>query len=118
IQRFLAHPKITLQQKKNVLIKSLSESVSDIVLNTLLLMIDRKRGEHIADMANQFLHLAMEEQEVAEAVVYSVKPLTDEEMQAVSDTFAQKVGKRALRLRHELDSGLIGGLKIRVGNLI
>jgi len=118
LQTFFAHPKISARQKKNALSESLRGSVSELVLNTLMLMVDRKRSDHIAGMAEQFLFLAMEEQQVAEAVVYSVKPLTDEEKQAISDVFAKKVGKRSLRLRNDIDRDLIGGLKIRVGNQI
>jgi F-type H+-transporting ATPase subunit delta len=96
----------------------LKDKVSKHVLNTVLFMLDRKRGDCIADMAKQFIKLAMEEQQEAEAVVYSVTPLSEEHKQTVSTLIAKKVGKRNLRMKNEIQPDLIGGLKIRVGNQI
>lgn len=118
LQTFLIHPKITPAEKKRVLSESLHQTVSAVVLNTLCLMIDRKRGDSILEMANQFKILSMEERQIAEAVVYSVKPLTDDETKAISDLFSKKVGKQALEINHVIDDELIGGIKIRIGNKI
>lgn len=118
LRKFLAYPTITVEQKKTLISEHLKDKVSKHVLNTVLFMLDRKRGDCIADMAKQFIKLAMEEQQEAEAVVYSVTPLSEEHKQTVSTLIAQKVGKRNLRMKNEIQPDLIGGLKIRVGNQI
>lgn len=118
LREFFSHPKITTEQKKALLVDNLKDKVSSQVMNTLLLMIDRKRGDSIAEMAKQFLALAMEEQNIAEAVVYSVKPLNEEQQQNISTLIAGKVGKRELRMQNVINPDLIGGIRIRVGNQI
>lgn len=118
VRDFFAHPKITAEQKKTLLNENLTNKVSSQVINTLFLMIDRKRGDSIAEMIEQFIALAMEEQRVAEAVIYSVKPLTDEQQQTISTLIAEKVGKQSLRIQNKINPDLIGGLRIRVGNQI
>lgn len=115
---FLANPKVTIDQKKAVIGEQLSSNVSQEILNTIFLMIDRKRGDSIAEMANQFLALVLEEQNVAEAVIYSVAPLNEEQQQSVSSIIAKKVGKDQLRLKNVIQPELIGGIRIRVGNQI
>ncbi|PWA11879.1 F0F1 ATP synthase subunit delta [Pueribacillus theae] len=118
LQSFFSHPKITIQQKKAILSGNLKNAVSENVINTLFLMLDRKRGDSIAEMAEQYIQLAMEKERVADAVVYSVRPLTEKEQKEISKIFAEKVGKQELRMRNVINPDLIGGLRIRVGNQI
>jgi len=118
LRKFLAYPTITIEQKKSLISDHLKDKVSKHVLNTVLFMLDRKRGDSIAEMAKQFIKLAMEEQQEAEAVVYSVTPLSEEQQETISTLIAKKVGKTKLRMKNEIQPELIGGLKIRVGNQI
>ena len=53
---------------------------------------------------------------VAEAKVYSTRPLTEEESQAISTAFAKKVGKQSLRIENIIDPTLIGGIRLQIGN--
>jgi F-type H+-transporting ATPase subunit delta len=50
--------------------------------------------------------------------VYSTRPLTEAEQQALSATFAAKVGKQSLRIENIVDTNLLGGIKLRIGNRI
>lgn len=118
LSKFLSYPTITLEQKKTLISEHLKDNISKQLLNTVLLMLDRKRGDSIAAMAKQFIKLAMEEQQEAEAVVYSVAPLSEEQQITISTLIAKKVGKQKLRMKNEIQPDLIGGLKIRVGNQI
>jgi F-type H+-transporting ATPase subunit delta len=114
---FLQHPKVTLEVKKDIINESFA-SVSTLVRNTLLLMTDRHRTGVISQMAVDFIELANEEKSVAEAQVYSVRPLTDDEREAVSAAFAARVGKRTLRIENIVDRSVLGGIKLRIGNRI
>lgn len=116
--QFFSHPRIKTEEKKKVLTDHLQTAISPHVRNTLLLMLDRKRGDCILPMLEQFLQLALKEQSVAEAQVYSVKPLTASEQEEISTMIANKLGKRSLRLENIIDPDIIGGLKIQVGNQI
>ncbi|WP_078543431.1 F0F1 ATP synthase subunit delta [Litchfieldia alkalitelluris] len=114
---FLSSPKMTNETKKSV-VKGAFASASTMVLNTLYLLIDRHRESVIADMVDQFIELANEERGLAEAKVYSVRPLTDVESASISSVFAKSIGKSALRIENIVDKSLIGGVKIRIGNRI
>ncbi|MFC4321906.1 F0F1 ATP synthase subunit delta [Litchfieldia salsa] len=114
---FLTSPKIQVEQKKAAL-KEAFASVSTVVLNTLYLMVDRHRETVVSDVVDHFIELANEESGVAEAKVYSVRPLSDAEQAGVSSVFAKSIGKSALRIENIVDKSLIGGVKIRIGNRI
>ena len=81
-------------------------------------MIERHRSEAIVATVDEFIELANEAKSVADATVYSVRPLTDAEIEAVSTTFAAKIGKKSLRITNIADSNLLGGIKLRIGNTI
>lgn len=113
----LKSPKLT-KEKKKAIIKEAFSSASPFVLNTLNIMIDRHREDHISGLADYFIQLANEEKGIAQATVYSVRPLTDAESQALSESFAAKVGKKSLTIDNIVDSNLLGGIKLRIGNRI
>lgn len=113
----LKHPKIAKDTKK-ALVKEVFQNASQTVINTLLLLIDRKREEILPEIAEQYFLLANEERGIAEAKVFSVRPLTADEEKALSEVFSKKIGKSELRIKNIVDSSLIGGVKLRIGNTI
>jgi F-type H+-transporting ATPase subunit delta len=104
--------------RKKELLKTAFGSVSAYVLNTLMILVDRHRVNEIPEVVDQFIALTNDELGIAEADVYSVRPLTDAEREALSSTFAAKVGKKSLRIENFVDSNLLGGVKLRIGNRI
>lgn len=113
----LTHPKLSLEKKK-ALIKETFAALSAPVQNTLLLLLDRHRIGIVEELADEFIALANEARGVAEATVYSARPLSEEEKQALADVFAKKVGKTTLHIDNIVDPALIGGVKLRIGNRI
>ncbi|WP_026568220.1 F0F1 ATP synthase subunit delta [Bacillus sp. UNC41MFS5] len=117
LKAILNSSKLSLAKKKEI-IKTAFASVNVNVLNTLLILIDRHREDQIIDLANEFLELANEEMGVAEAEVYSTRALTDAEREAISSVFAAKIGKKSLKIENIVDSNLLGGIRLRIGNRI
>lgn len=113
----LESPKISREKKKEIL-SSAFASVNPLVLNTLMLLVDRHRENEIMDVASEFSELANEERGIEAANVYSVRPLTDDERTALSVSFAKKIGKKSLQIENIVDSDLLGGIKVRIGNRI
>ncbi len=113
----LNHPKIEKKTKKSIMKESFS-SVSEPVLNTLMILIDRHRQNIIADMVDFYIEIANESRGTANANVYTVRALTENEKEALSTAFAKKVGKSSLRINNIVDKSIIGGVKLRIGNRI
>ncbi|PEQ92587.1 F0F1 ATP synthase subunit delta [Neobacillus sp. OS1-33] len=113
----LSSSKLSKEEKKEI-IKASFTSVNVNVLNTLLILIDRHREDQIVDVANEFLELANNEMGIAEAKVYSTRELTDAEREGISSVFAKKVGKKSLKIENIVDSNLLGGIRLRIGNRI
>ena len=117
LKAVLKSSKLTIDKKKEI-VKNAFASVNMYVLNTVLLLIDRHREDQIVEVTDQFLELANEAMGIAEAEVYSARELTDAEREALSATFAAKIGKKSLRIENIVDSNLLGGIRLRIGNRI
>ncbi|RJS55702.1 F0F1 ATP synthase subunit delta [Bacillus subtilis] len=113
----LNHPKVPAVKKKE-LIQNAFGSLSQSVLNTIFLLIDRHRAAIVPELADEFIKLANEARQIEDATVYSVKPLTEAEILSLSQVFATKAGVASLRIRNEVQTDLIGGIKVRIGNRI
>jgi F-type H+-transporting ATPase subunit delta len=117
LKNILNSSKLSIEEKKEI-IKSSFAAVNVNVLNTMLILIDRHREDQIVNVANEFLELANDEMGIAEAQVYSTRELTDAEREAISSVFAAKVGKKSLKIENIVDSNLLGGIRLRIGNRI
>lgn len=117
LRSLLTSPKLSNREKKALLAK-LFNGADQLTLNTLYVLSDAGRLNETVNVANDFISLVDEAAGIAEAKVYSTRPLTDTEQQELSAAFAGKVGKQSLRIVNIVDSSLIGGLRIRIGNRI
>jgi F-type H+-transporting ATPase subunit delta len=111
------NPKLTLAKKKSI-IQEAFQTASPFVLNTLMIMTDRHRTGEITGLVEAYIELTNEARGIADATVYSVRPLTEDEKSALSSSFAKKVGKQSLRITNVTDEDLLGGIKVQIGTRI
>ncbi|MBU9712914.1 F0F1 ATP synthase subunit delta [Evansella tamaricis] len=112
------HAKMTPEEKKKIITYSFSDKVSEAVVNLLLLLIDKKREDVFFAIVEDFKNLTNDVRGIADAKVYSAKPLSDQEKEAVASVFAVKAGKQKLLVTNIVDKELIGGLKVRIGDRV
>lgn len=117
LKAVLNSAKLSIAEKKKILTDSFAQ-INVFVLNTVLLLVDRHREDQIIEVVNQYIELANEELGIAQAEVHSVRELTEAEREALSSIFAAKIGKKSLRIENIVDSDLLGGVRLRIGNRI
>lgn len=117
LSELLSSPKLSTAKKKDIM-KTIFNGVNPIVMNTLFVMLDAKRMDEVQNVFAQFHALANDAAGVAEAKVYSTRPLTEVETNSISATFGRKVGKQSLRIENIIDPSLIGGIRLQIGNQI
>ncbi|MDQ0160606.1 F0F1 ATP synthase subunit delta [Alkalibacillus salilacus] len=114
---FFDNPRISKDDQKQF-VNDVFKDASQAVKNFLFILIDKGRISEISDIIASFVEMKNEAEGIAEAVVYSVHALSDEEQERIRETFAKKLNKNTLRIRNIVDESIIGGLKVRVGNQI
>lgn len=118
LDNVFTHPKMTKEVKKNILRDAFNEKISQEILNLLYILVDNGRMQFFPQIVEDFKHLVNEKQNVAEAYVTTVKPLTDEEKEAINEVFSKIAGKDKLHIHSIVDKDIIGGLKVRIGDRV
>ncbi|CAM3968603.1 F0F1 ATP synthase subunit delta [Alkalicoccus chagannorensis] len=112
------HPDMTDRRKKEILDQAFQGKVSQITVNLLKVLVDNKRESIFEAVRENFKDLVYEAKGIAEAEVYSAKPLTEQEKAAVSQVFAKRSGRAELLINNQVDKDVIGGLRVRIGDTV
>lgn len=106
-------PNIGHAEKCMVFNKMFEGRVSDIILNTVRLLIERRRINLLREILKGYIYLASEALGIVDATVTSAYPLNESEKEAIVVEFSQKFGK-AIRVHNVVDASVIGGLQVRI----
>mgnify|MGYP002511516197 CR=1 FL=1 len=117
LEELLHSPKLSNTKKKDLLAQ-LFNGANPLILNALLVLLDKKRMDEVLNFVDEFTAIANDKAGVADAIVYSTHALTEEQTNSISASFAAKIGKRSLRIENIIDSNLIGGIRVQIGNRI
>lgn len=117
IGKFIASPNISDEAKRGVLHTSLDGKVSEPVLRTVVLLIERGRVDLLDALLDDYVKIEGESLGIADAIVYSTYALNDEEKEAVAREFGGRVNKQ-VRIENIVDPTLLGGLKVAIGDTI
>jgi len=113
--KLLAHPNIDLSQKLALLNKTFTGNVSEFVLNTVSLLVERRREDLLADLLEYYVRIANETLGQAKAFVTTPLAITAEESEQISRHFSTISGKK-IQVDLTVDPQLLGGLKVRIGD--
>lgn len=113
----LESPNLTTD-KKFELLSTLFATVQPIIVDALKVILVNNRIDETVSVIDSFIRIANDESGVEDAIVYSTETLTEDQLQRISTTFATKVGKNSLNITNKIDTSLIGGIKLIIGNQI
>ncbi|MBD2863587.1 MULTISPECIES: F0F1 ATP synthase subunit delta [Paenibacillus] len=113
--KLLEHPNIGASVKTSMLKQVFEGKVSEELMNTLQLLMQRGREAIIRDLAVQYSLIANDALGQAQAKVYTPLPLSAEESDKIAAAFGQVVGKK-IRVENIVEPSLLGGLQVRIGD--
>src|SRR5699024_11045155 len=99
---FLEHPRVD-NDKKNQFMNDVFQGFSDDVLNTLKLLTERHRVAIVPAIIDHFTQLVNDVKGIAEAKVYSVRELSEDEKEQLETVFAKRFNKQAIKLETIVD---------------
>ncbi|MBE9211404.1 F0F1 ATP synthase subunit delta [Plectonema cf. radiosum LEGE 06105] len=119
LRTFFANPFITAEDKKGVISKILSGDTNPIFRNFLMLLVDRRRIILLEAIAQEYLALLRQLNQIVLASVISAVPLTDEQKQTIKEKVKSiEPNAREVELDSKIDSDIIGGVIIKVGSQV
>ncbi|RXT01119.1 F0F1 ATP synthase subunit delta [Ammoniphilus sp. CFH 90114] len=113
--QFLQHPQLAGETKKQEVKAIFEGKLSEITLNFLNLLIDKKREDIFAIIPQYFTDKANEARGLVDAVVVSVKELTEAEKQGIAESFKKLLNKE-VRVTNQIDQTIMGGVVVQVGD--
>lgn len=117
LKTYMAHVLIPPVEKKNILTKLFADKVSEVTLNFLKVIVDKRRASYFEAIQQEFVAMADESRGILKADLYSAKPVSDQEIAELEKSFSAATGK-SVKLNLTIDPSLLGGIKVRVGDRV
>ena len=93
------------------------EENQHLTLNFLNMIIDKRRETYIGLISEEYRDMADELRNITKAELTAAAPVSEADMKNLEQNLSAKTGK-TVQLSLKVDPGLIGGLKIRIGDQI
>ncbi|MGM9540356.1 ATP synthase F1 subunit delta [Anaerovibrio sp.] len=115
LKDFLTNPQIQPQDKKDVLLKLLKTEVSPLMMNFLLLLVDKRRMGLLEAINDCYQELSNKAQGIIIADVTTAYDLKAELQARLSSRLEDITGKK-VSLRTHNDKSIIGGIVVKIGD--
>jgi F-type H+-transporting ATPase subunit delta len=112
----LADPQVQTDAKRRVLAE-ITRGGQPLLTNVLLLMLERGRLAALPELHRAFDALAAVEEGVVEVEVISATALAPESEKKIAARVQEATGRR-VELAPRVDPGILGGLVLRIGDVI
>lgn len=116
-KKLLQHPNVALSVKTDLLQKAFEGKVSDAVLNTLQMLVSRRREALLSTLYTDYVKIANEALGQASAIVYTPFALSEDKVKEIALHFGKVTGK-TLRTQTVIDPTLLGGILVRIGDRV
>ena len=117
LREVFASPRIKVDEKIRVLERLIGQQVNPVLLRFLKVAADRNRLGFLSEMSQAALEMRDEAMGRVVAFVRTATPMNDQLRGEVRDQISRTVAKEVV-LRESVDSTLIGGVVVRVGDTV
>jgi F-type H+-transporting ATPase subunit delta len=115
VASMLGNPKVTSQEKVEVLSAATGGSLAPALKNLVATLIDNGKAALLPFIGEHFQRLQREHEGVIKATITSAFALSDAEKASLTDALAKKYGKK-VDVVVAVDESLIGGARVQVGD--
>lgn len=117
LKEVLISQTVSYDKKKEIVKGLFAAHVDANIINLLCVVIDKSRGEFVADIYTAYCTYADEVRNIAYADVVSAYPLTAEQESALSAQLASMSGK-TVKLNVSVDASLLAGMIVTFGDKV
>ena len=115
LQQFASNPKTTQEQVYDLIVGVMKAALPEQGKNFLRTVIDNGRLSALPEIAQLFRGLKNAKSGLSDAVVYSAFPMDAAALSEVAASLEKRFGRK-LSVTVEIDAGLIGGIRVVVGD--
>ncbi|MDR1701922.1 MAG: ATP synthase F1 subunit delta [Sporomusaceae bacterium] len=115
LANLLYHPRVPAEAKKETLNSIFAGELDEFVKNFLLLLVDKKREVALQPIIKEYVRLANNIRNIAEAEVTVAKTITAAQQEALRQKLAKITGKNIV-LKISVDEKILGGVIVKIGD--
>lgn len=115
---FLANPIVKPEAKKGLIRSLAGDGVNPLLVNFLLVLVDRRRIMFLESIANKYLDLLRQLRNAVLAEVTSASELNDDQTNALIEKVKAMTGANQVELSIKIDPSLLGGVIVKVGSQV
>jgi F-type H+-transporting ATPase subunit delta len=109
----LAAPNVPDEVKKNIVMAVFAKKLSPLMVNFLVLLVERRRGEAIEAVVREYHALVREAENKVKVDVEVAVDLPANAKQTIQDTISKATGKTAI-LEWHTNPAILGGVVVRI----
>ncbi len=114
----LVHPRVSEDEKKNLVGNIFGGQLSDITMGFIMIVIEKGRAGDIETILNYFCVKAREYKNIGVAHVTSAAGLSDEQKKSIEKKLLDTTKYVSYEMDYRVDEKLIGGIVIRIGDRV
>ena len=116
LKKFLDNPTIDSVNKKAVIEKLLNKKANTNIINFLKLLIDKDRIKFLPQIIRHYTILADEIKKCLNITVVTAVETSHEQLNEIGEKFKMKYGSYEVKINHMIDSSIIGGVIVKIGD--
>lgn len=117
LKSLMDNPRVQPEEKRKYLGRHLQGQVDPIIFNFLNLIVDKRREYLFLEIIHEYKQYADQARNITDAEVRSAVQLTDKDFRELRERLCKATGKN-VRLQSRIDTTLIGGMVVQIGDTV
>ena len=109
--------RVSTENKINILKNVLKDNISPLEIELISDILEHNNILILSDIAKQFEYLVETDSSLVNIAITSATELSAEEVEHIKSNIESQLNKK-IDVRTEIDKSLIGGVRLRVGNIV
>ena len=114
----MTHPDMTQEKGLALLEEAFGGKLSDVMMGFFQVLVKKGRFSEILSVWDYFQKEAKEYKKIGVVYVTTPTGLTEEQKSSIVERLTQISGYQSLEMNYVVDPGLLGGIRIRIGDRV
>ena len=114
----MTHPDMTQEKGLALLEEAFGGKLSDVMIGFFQVLVKKGRFSEILSVLDYFQKEAKEYKKIGVVYVTTPTGLTEEQKSSIVERLTQISGYQSLEMNYVVDPGLLGGIRIRIGDRV
>jgi F-type H+-transporting ATPase subunit delta len=115
--QLLSTHNVEVDKKLAIHKETFDKQINKMIFNFIAILIERNKISHLIPSLKKLINFINEELDIHEGVVYSIKPLEEAIIKKISIK-TSKMLKMKISLINKIDSSLLSGIRVEVGDQV